>query len=107
MKCDKCHLDFIIIEEHHLLPKYMDNPHGYIIGDRPSRVVLCPEHHKELHRDVLTKLLQDITGKDNIIDHVLWRYVYEKDKERVKRLAINETLKWLKEEDDTKTITQP
>jgi len=54
MICEKDGEEISWYHEHHLWPKFMDNPHGKAYLGYVSRVVLCKEHHLELH-SLITK----------------------------------------------------
>ena len=72
-KCDKCK-KIREIHEHHLLPKYRNNPHGYNILGYPSRVWLCKECHlgeKGIHNFI--KSLGTISDENLVRE--CWRWL--------------------------------
>ena len=82
MNCQKCKRNFEEreIHEHHIHPRFMDNPKGH-----GMKVYLCEKCHNILH---------------NIIPSILYRYI--PNKQMSIRNVINFTEKWVKE-DDNKT----
>ena len=75
MKCDRCKKDFCEhnIQEHHIHPKFMDNPKG-----DGKKFYLCEKCHNILHL---------------IIPSIIWKYVVLK---REKERCINEVLGFTK-----------
>lgn len=98
-KCDKCQGEFIEIEEHHLWPKYMDNPHGYCFGDYPSRIYLDGWHHmgaKGIHIGVIIPILKKYSVTPHYYsESMLWKGIWEEDKEKVIKEVVEESWRWL------------
>ena len=96
-RCGRCKRKIIQIEEHHLLPKYMDNPHGYSFEGYVSRVNLCIACHKALHRAIIIPLLNKFakTLKPNNSEFWLWKKISEIDKPSVKKATVETSLKFL------------
>jgi hypothetical protein len=99
MICDKCKKDFQAIQEHHLHPKYMDNPHGYSYNDNVSRIWLYDKcHYEELHRKIIVPILQRFSEKPNYVsEYFLWKNIPSDLKEEVIRITVEETKKWVKD----------
>lgn len=81
--CKKCNTDKEI-EEHHVQPKFMDNPKGY-----GSLIDFCKKHHHILHL---------------IIPSIIWKYVPEKYKLKVIKEVESFTLKYCENNKDQKLI---
>jgi len=74
MKCNKCKKEFEEreIHEHHIHPKFMDNPKGC-----GMKFPFCKKHHDILHL---------------IIARIIWKYVPK----HLKQKCINEVIKFTK-----------
>ena len=74
MICSRCKKELKEYEEHHLFPKFMDNPHGYTFETYPNKVNLCFTCHKALHQTIIIPLLNKFarTLKRNGSEHYLW-----------------------------------
>ena len=71
--CKKCNSKDKI-EEHHVQPKFMDNPKGF-----GMLIDLCKKHHTILHL---------------IIPSIIWKYVNKKDRLKVIKRVEDFTLKY-------------
>ena len=86
--CDKCK-SCVSVEEHHIHPRFMDNPNGEGI-----KIWLCQRCHGVLHQ--------------GIIPRVIWAYVQQygfQQKTWLNKKACIEavkkrTISWLEEEDE-------
>lgn len=97
MICEKCKKEKDI-EEHHLLPKYMDNPHGYSWNNQVSRVGLCNECHvKEqgIHNKVLLPILLEFSEIKSKKEYLLWKSISQNKKKLVKDIIVEESVRWL------------
>lgn len=68
MKCQKCKNDFEErqIQEHHIHPRFMDNPKGY-----GMKLQLCEKCHNILHLKIPTVLYKYIPNKKLCIKNVI------------------------------------
>lgn len=101
MKCDKCKRE-MSTQEHHLLPKYMDNKSGLAWKNYVSRVELCFDCHlgsAGIHQKVLYPILLKFSGKkipyDIFAEDKMWKSLFPTQKEIVKDLAVKESWEWL------------
>ena len=99
MICDKCHND-LPIEEHHLWPKFMNNPHGNVRGNFPSRIWLCKDCHtgeEGIHSKVILPLLKKASTKPELnSEYSLWSKIPFEDLNVTIDLCIFYSDGWLK-----------
>lgn len=97
MKCKKCGINFLGLEEHHIHPKYMDNPHGLAPKNYVSRVNLCFKCHQQiLHKKIIIPTLKEFSNKPNYnSEYLLWKNINEKQKGIAKEKVIIKTKRWL------------
>ena len=97
--CVRCKRHQTQLEEHHLWPKFMDNPHGYTFESYPNRVTLCLTCHKALHREVIRKILNQFTNTldDGSLyqDYYLWKSILAIDKINLSKKIIEESYKFI------------
>jgi len=87
MKCDKCS-SCVGIEEHHIHPRFMNNPDG-----KGKKIWLCKFCHGIIHQ--------------TLIPSILWSYIQDKGynmsawlcKEQCIEAVKRRTLTWLSEKD--------
>lgn len=93
--CKKCLKLFPTIEEHHLWPKFMDNPHGYTFKTYFSRVILCNDCHKKLHKEIIMPIVRkySLMPKYQSEDY-LWKYVPLLEKSKCIEEAVQATIKY-------------
>lgn len=97
MKCKRCGLDFHSLEEHHIHPKYMDNPHGFAPKNFVSRVNLCFNcHQKILHKKIIIPTLKEFSTKPKYnAEHLLWKNIKPLNKKIAKEKVVMKTKRWL------------
>lgn len=68
MKCSHCQNDFEenLIEEHHLVPRFMDNPKG-----NGMKMYLCEKCHTILHLMIPKIIWQFVDEKNDCINSVV------------------------------------
>jgi hypothetical protein len=95
--CGRCKRNIIQIEEHHLLPKFMDNPHGYSFESYVSRVNLCISCHRALHRIIIIPLLNKFARTLKFIrsEYLLWKKIKDIDKLTVKKETVEASWKFI------------
>lgn len=93
--CHKCKNSFKELEEHHLWPKFMDNPHGKSFNGFISRFDLCREHHLELHKQIIMPLLQKFSERKKFSEHSLWKSIDIKLRPTCIEEIVYTTLSWL------------
>ena len=98
---DKCKKD-VKIQEHHLLPKFMDNPHGYSYSGYPSRIDLCSECHvgeTGIHQTVIFSILLEFAPEqieyDRYAESDIWKVLSNSQKEIVKERTVKESWRWI------------
>jgi hypothetical protein len=95
--CKRCRKEFLQLEEHHLFPKFMDNPHGYSFENYPNRVNLCFTCHKALHQIIIIPMLNEMarTLKANGSEFWLWKQIASVDKMGVARRIVEASYKFI------------
>ena len=88
------------VEEHHVWPKFMNNPHGYSykVGI-VSRVDLCWDcHHQKIHYEIILHILNKYsrTLKEYKSQYHIWnKFISEEDKPTIIKEVVNETLNFI------------
>lgn len=100
-RCNKCFQE-TLIDEHHLHPKFMDNPHGFAFKDFVSRVWLCREHHKFIHSDIIAPILQTESSLDYISEYYLWKNIPKEKKNKTIEDVVVSSWLWLQTKGDKK-----
>jgi hypothetical protein len=97
-KCDKCKKEIIEKHEHHIWPKFMDNPHGNNYNCFISRCDLCIECHVKIH-EVIKFILQKFSQVNKYTnEYYLWKNIRpENKKECIKEIVIK-TIELIKNE---------
>jgi hypothetical protein len=97
MICQRCHKEFKELEEHHLFPKFMDNPHGYSYENYPNRTNLCFGCHKALHQTIIIPILNKYarTLKDKGSEFWLWKLIVTIDKSVCINSIMQESYKFI------------
>jgi hypothetical protein len=96
--CKRCHKSVKELEEHHLFPKFMNNPHGYSFENYPNRVLLCLNCHKALHQVIIIPLLNRLakTPKYNGSVYYIWNnFVIDIDKPFIIKSIIEASYKFI------------
>lgn len=95
MKCEKCKEE-TNYHEHHVWCKCLDNPHGFSLDERPSRMALCKKCHDKIESEVIIPILKNYSLKSNYnSEHFLWKFIQTKDKEVVIKSIVDESWRWL------------
>lgn len=95
-ECRKCKVNNIVLEEHHVWPKVLDNKSGKIIGGWPSRINLCERHHKEVKEQIIIPILKEYSKMPEYNSEFwLWKYIEEQDKQEVIKRIVNDTILWV------------
>ena len=98
MKCKKCGVEMMGLEEHHVWPKFMNNKRGDAPDpNTPSRVSLCFNcHQKKLHRNIREILRKYSKKPEYKNEHYLWKNIEKEDQEKAIVSVINKTKEFLK-----------
>jgi hypothetical protein len=102
--CDKCQ-SYSNVEEHHLWPKFMNNPHGFAYPGFISRIWLCKDCHiKILHNTIIIPILKKYSIKNDYnSESALWIFIPQLFEEEVIRDVVYSTKYWVEKDGDTKT----
>jgi len=102
MRCQKCLTHLAEYHEHHVLPKYMDNPHGYSLEgiEHPNRISLCFDCHKKIHNELIMQILKMYSYISEFNNELcLWKTIKDSDKKKVKEEVVIATLGWITKHD--------
>jgi hypothetical protein len=96
VKCEKCS-EKIELHEHHVWPKFMNNPHGLSYNGFVSRVLLCCDHHILLHQEVIVSTLRKFSSKPEYFsESKLWEFVPENLRGLVIKEVVLKSVSWLR-----------
>ena len=110
MRCQRCNSNDRV-QEHHVWPKFMDNPHGHSYKQGiVSRVNLCWDCHQViLHTEIILNILNKYsrTLKQYQSQFYIWKnLICEIDKPQVIKETVEETLRFIGDKKDGNSISE-